>query len=235
VYSQIRQDAKGRTVGRARVEVRLDSGAYRGALRWLLTTKIEESVGGVQTDSIVLAPTTLKPLQRRVHAGGTSRFFRYTPRQVLATDTLPRLFFEEEFDTRASLWDSKRTSGRGFWYSVRPVDAHAALVLSESHLALLLRTVPLTVGLEMPVVFFDNSTSTFDGPQPLQLRVTKLDTLLFQNAQTPCVRVEVDYGRRPDVWWVRMSDGELLRSSRSVSPSATSELTTLEVTPRGRP
>jgi hypothetical protein len=87
----------------------------------------------------------------------------------------------------------------------------------------------------MPVVFFDNSTSTFDGPQPLQLRVTKLDTLLFQNAQTPCVRVEVDYGRRPDVWWVRMSDGELLRSSRSVSPSATSELTTLEVTPRGRP
>ncbi len=226
-YTQLRRGASGQVVSRARVEVQLDSSHYRGALRWLLTTRIEESPGALQMDSIILEPKSLRPLQRRVHAGGSDRYFRYTPTQILGTDTLPRVFFQEEFEMRRSLWDSNRPSGRGYWFSTRDLDPRARLVLSEAHLALLLRTLPLRVGLELPMVFFGNAPKVLDGVQPLQVRVTQVDTLAHESVATPCYRVELDYGARPDLWWVRVSDGELIRASRTAAGAMANEVTWL--------
>lgn len=233
-YTQLRRGASGQVVSRARVEVQLDSSHYRGALRWLLTTRIEESPGTMQMDSIILEPKSLRPLQRRVHAGGSDSYFRYTPTQVLGTDTLPRVFFQEEFDVRRSLWDANRPSGRGYWFSMRDLDPRSRLVLSEAHLALLLRTLPLSVGLQLPVVFFGNAPKVLDGVQPLQVRVTQVDTLAHESVATPCFRVELDYGARPDLWWVRVSDGELIRASRTTPGTAVNEVTWLTAVSRLR-
>lgn len=227
VYSQLRRTSGGREIGRAQVDVRLDSMTYRGARRWLLTTRIDDGDSVVQMDSLMLDAKTLLPKQRRVRADGRHWYYRFTPRQVEATDTLPGVFFQKEFERRSSLWAAPQPADRGFWYAIKEVDPKTTLVLSEAHLALLLRTWPLSVGMEMPISFVNSSRHLFGSTTSLQLRITRVDTLAHESVATPCFRVELDYGARPDLWWVRVSDGELIRASRLTPSSAVSEVTWL--------
>jgi hypothetical protein len=233
-YVRVLKDAGGRERSRTNLEVQLDWVRHQVDGHWLLRARLGDDPGSSTTeiDSIALETRTLRPVQRRLHTAGRRRYFRYSPTQVQATDTLPDYFFDETLVTSRpslrSLWPI--APGRGYWYSISDLDSSQTLVLSEAHLQLLLRTLPLSRDWSMRVALVTLNERHFQrrAPTDLALRVTAIDTITTSIGTIPCYRMELDYGARPDIWWISVATGEFVRGVRTTADPVTTETTTLE-------
>ncbi|MBY0489391.1 MAG: hypothetical protein K2R93_06085 [Gemmatimonadaceae bacterium] len=231
MYRRIQRADNGRILSDTRFEVRLDSSETNGTARWILTTRIPDDAGSgaIEIDSIVLDRRTLLPVQRRLHGRGFNRYYRFTPLQLVGTDTLADQFFNASPLAAQPLGFSP---GPRSLYWFKALNPRGTLVLSEAHLALLMRTYPLWVGWSMPIEVLSSLQTRYrDGSTgAIQLRVASLDTLPTNDGRVPAYRLEINYGgRRPELWWIGAANGELLRTSRMTPPGpVVTEVTSLE-------
>lgn len=246
IVTRIRRDVGGRELSRSRREVRLDTVWSNNYMSWVLSTRgpLDVPADQQQIDSIMLDPKALYPFIRRLYTPTMTREFRFMLGMVTITDSIgysPTCILSGTQPSTAKgyvkfpecktrVWDYRMGT------SV-PLERQRTLALTEEHLALLLRTVPLSIGWSSTVAVpgpFAPLLQRYDAAV-VTVRVVQLDTVQTAKGPVPCYRVTIDYGQRPDIWWISVATGEFVRGVRTTADPVTTETTTLErIEPRKR-
>jgi hypothetical protein len=187
-----------------------------------------------ECDTVVLG-RQLGLWQRRVHRDGYERYYLFDEafRLVHVADSAALLRY-------ANSPQISPNPGEQLWNRVpvqyyRKLSGRYSLAISEAHLALLLRTVPLWKGWETIVAIptaLNYIAPRFDE-SVMGLRVTGVDTLTTKVGVVTAYRMALDYGRLPDLWWIDTHTGGLVKSMRVLSDGY-QEITTLESVQRPR-
>lgn len=198
---------------------------------WSISRRMADSTGeSTEVDSLlfVFYPELA---QRRLHRGDFDRFFHFDAqnRRVFVADSasLLRYAYDRDYARRERLWTEVPNT------SMRRLNGQHTLVVSEAHLAMLLRGIRLHLGWEATVAVpsaLDYISPRFDS-DVMGLRVTKVDTVQARLGPTPAYRMELNYGNRQDIWWLDTKTNAFVASVRPLG-SRFWEHTTVEAIER---
>lgn len=200
----------------SRFETALERTAHNGRDSWRLITtlpvarRLQQAAQFPDMNAIVdttwLDVATLRPLERRMHAGIMHATETYAAGQVERTIrmVIPPSMKAMPRDPRIN----------GPFTSRFAVDTTRPLVVSEDGLRLLLRSLPLRAGwrgsIAIPVEQGGSLNSVASRPRTINLRVDGADTVQLFSGRYACWRVVIELGDTPAVWSVSQETGETL-------------------------
>jgi hypothetical protein len=152
-------------------------------------------------DTLWLRDSDLRPIERRMSMSILRSRVRYSDSLLVERDTiiLPPGF----------------TAGTRVPFRVGrtlALDRSRIFVPSEAALRLVLRAVPLSATWRGSVGVLSGDSRMFavGNAQYLNLRVAGVDTVQTFGGRYACWRVELDTGKKPDVWFVSQETGETI-------------------------
>ncbi len=209
-------DSKGNKISQSFVDWQIERHiAERNApYWWSISRRMADSTGeATEVDSLLFAFYP-ELAQRRLHRGDYDRYFHFDPRHrtVFVADSalLLRYAYDSDYAHRERLWTEVPNT------STRRLNGRHTLVVSEAHLAMLLRGVALHVGWEATVAVpsaLDYIAPRYDA-DVMGLKITGIDTIQARLGPVSTFRMELNYGNKQDIWWLDSKTNAFVASVR---------------------
>jgi hypothetical protein len=237
IFSRVIVSPKGQRTSTSRLEWEL-ANIHWNDTRYaptLIARRFADSSDVIAECDTVVLGRQLNLWQRRLHRAGYERYFLFDEafRLVQVADSAALLRYRNTPKLTPAPGEQLWTGVPVQYY--RKLSGRHSLAISEAHLALLLRTVPLWRDWETTVAIpteMNYIAPKFDEGV-MGLRVTGVDTLTTKVGVVTAYRMTLDYGRIPDIWWIDTHTGGLVKSIRPLI-NGYQEVTTLESVQRPR-